>query len=697
MSRPRDPIGVPFGAGPVWGKPLSLPFELDEHQHAVVEWEREEAVCAAAAGSGKTTVLIERIVHLLTEKGEVPEGVLTLAYNKDAADEFRTRLMRRLGPIDGSRAPVYTFHAWCLNLLKTWFPQDLKWHRILGGREQKERGRDRSRRGAPLPSKAKVWFEVLDQVKPKGHEEDWKYWADWYDRARDGRMPPYRETSDPRGATILEWVMKTEHDPYMADDNPPRAPWPLAACKEHASMAVAYDKAKKKYNCCDFSDMTGAVGYIMSSWRAAGCPEAVVQGHAAQPHPLHQLTHAYRHVQVDEAQDLNAVRWVIAEHLGYGARSLLSCGDVRQSLYGFNGAQPYRLIDRVKNHGATLLTLPVNRRSTRAIVAFSNDICDGEDWNLGGNAEPKPGAAEGPSVQVWDGQNGGPTSESQGEETSAVTTDIQIRVSKGAPYSAFACLFRTNAAIIPMEVGMIARDIPAYVLGREGGSWDSEPGRDLIGALRAAADIPHKSAWSSAVKFGTYVRGRAFFDAVEEAAKGHHAGSLQVALRKKGRATGRVADLFQQWGRLQWPERCQEIADRFIEHYSDVTGLSAEDVAAGDDDVIAVYQQLAEAAIRLGSLENINKAVKAARQAAKSGNAVALATVHRAKGKEWSVVYGCQVAQGVLPHKKADDLAEELRIFYVMCTRPKDVLVLSPGSLDPSPFLESVLDERASG
>src|SRR5262245_27651683 len=92
---------------------------LDEHQLRVVDHREGEVLVASAAGSGKSTVLAERYAVLVAD-GCPPESILTLVYNKSAAELLKTRLKKRLGPTFGPRALAYTFHGWAYRMLWEW-------------------------------------------------------------------------------------------------------------------------------------------------------------------------------------------------------------------------------------------------------------------------------------------------------------------------------------------------------------------------------------------------------------------------------------------------------------------------------------------------------------------------------------------------------------------------------------------------
>ncbi len=72
----------------------------------------------AGAGSGKTTVLTERILHLINDHGVKPESILGLTFTNKAAAQMRDRICKRIGKTIGQNIPLLTFHSFCLAILK---------------------------------------------------------------------------------------------------------------------------------------------------------------------------------------------------------------------------------------------------------------------------------------------------------------------------------------------------------------------------------------------------------------------------------------------------------------------------------------------------------------------------------------------------------------------------------------------------
>lgn len=628
-------LGAPYGALPVEPWAFGAPFPLDPFQEDVANAQEGVVLVTAAAGSGKTRVAVERTLRFMRNR-VVPETILMLAYNTDAAETIRVRLKQQC-PVGGGRVQTFTFHSWCYRLLRTWFPQELRFqpNRII----DTDRG----------PPKAKIAREVLRGLKMK---EDPVY--------------DYLRFVDLGAELLLD--VRTETAPVSA-----QAFFGLseADAETWVTFARAYREAKARLGHIDFSDMLLEVGLWIEL-----APEA--------PH-VQALSRIYRHVVVDECQDMSPARFTVASHLARGAASALYCGDARQGINGFAGAKLDILLRMYHNEEVKKLVLPVNYRSSRRIVARSNEIATGQEWNLGGDTWFHDAALEGEPVQVHE-----LFPEDEGPE---IVADIQRRHAAGRPWRApsggpsYLVMARTNAVLFRLECAFIARGVPARISGAPGGLWGSQLGKRMLAYLRGAEGIvdfglldvsnrPKRFAKREAVV-------TALKDTAPEAGRALH-GQLQMSLDPGTQRLGR--DLVQLAG-LDWPKRCAAVHE-LLRKALVAGGNGALGGLGGsrEDDEEAALRVVHDLAVQLGSLEGIEAYRRAQAKAEGSEETVVLSTIHRMKGGEAPVCYLASCCKDILPHKKADDWGEERRLFYVATTRAAEALIVTTGG-PPSVFL----------
>lgn len=667
-----------------------MTLTLDEFQQAVVDWRQGEAVVAAAAGSGKTFTAIERVAALLRENVD-PQRILALMYNKRNAETFKSTLASKLGPVYSSRVQVFTFHAWGFALLRTWYPGAVMLREVLGAPKSKI-------------NPAKPVYLAIENAKVTFWKRDWRAWLKMADYVRDRDLD--WTTTDERTALRAEAKREWKFVDGQVDD--------LFSFLEHYEAI----KREGQFAGIDFADMQFYVCRALRIWRREG---------AVEGHPVQALQHVYEHVMVDEAQDLCPARWSIALHLGEKAKSLVSTGDLRQACYGFTGAVPERMRDRL-DAGATLLTLPVNRRSTAAIVEQGNEVARGHDWHLGGDCLPLATNGRGTAIDVLlsestaiveDPPIGGTAEEwiawreakadadeaKQQEAVDVVDRIYQALRDHHSP-NRFGVLSRTNRGLLPFELQLISRDVPYRVLGRSG-AWSSEPGEHVLSYLRLAEGITRGvevlgimnrplryCRKADAILWITHVREMARAGTPVE----QRLSTAPLYQHKVGDGLHRFVREMAWLNVMSWTERCAKVGewlmqsaqaeiDKKREKEEDAIGPRKpfEDISEDDEeDVILVYRMLCDVAGRCRDLAELEAAITTAQRS--DIPAVELGTVHRWKGFERDVIFLTGCRQGMLPHKRATDIEEERRIFYVACTRAKHELVITTGG-KPSEFL----------
>ena len=91
---------------------------LNDKQQEAVNSARGRVLVLAGAGSGKTRVLISRIIHLINHHKVAPENILGLTFTNKAAGEMRERIARELSPKVSSKVHLLTFHSFCYQILR---------------------------------------------------------------------------------------------------------------------------------------------------------------------------------------------------------------------------------------------------------------------------------------------------------------------------------------------------------------------------------------------------------------------------------------------------------------------------------------------------------------------------------------------------------------------------------------------------
>lgn len=354
---------------------------LDAHQRRAVVTDAHPLAIVATAGSGKTMVLTRRIAYRIHRGDADPRHVVALTFTREAAAELRRRL-RRLDISESIEAG--TFHSIALRLL-----------------------RDRAMtRNAPMPVVAPDRQRLIRECLNELHIEIDPYPAmadiDW---ARARRIAPEDYEREARAGRRRGAV-------------PPR---------RFADLVAAYERIKRHRGVVDFDDL------LEQNLRAVETDKA-----------FRELVHwRFRHLFVDEAQDLNPLQHALLEAWRGGRADICLVGDPRQAIYGWNGADHTTLTEVERLYpGVTVVSLATNYRSSPQVV------------NAGAAALEASGQRDDASSNRPDGPP--PAIESYATveaEAGAIARTVRAALDVHAPASV-AVLARTNDQLGPIAAAL---------------------------------------------------------------------------------------------------------------------------------------------------------------------------------------------------------------------------------------------------
>ena len=360
---------------------------LDAAQREAVTSAAAPLAVVAAAGSGKTTVLTRRITYRVATGAADPAHVLALTFTRDAAGE----LVRRLRRLDlRERIEAGTFHSVALRLLRD--------RATAAHRPPPKVAEDRLRLAK------EVLTETRLRVEPSGALAD----LDW---ARARVVVPQDYEREARAARR-------------------RGALPPGAFTE---FAEAYTRLKRRRGVVDFDDLLHDVLTAMETddaWAAA-------------------VRWRFRHLFVDEAQDLNPLQHRLLEALLGNRADLCLVGDPRQAIYGWNGADP-TVLGRVEQHfpGVTIVRLDANHRCSPQVVRAGTAVLTAAGQE-DASSSTRP---DGPAVEVVVL----PSAEAEAAEVAArVRALLHHR-----PGADLAVLARTNEQVKVLQAALAAAGVP---------------------------------------------------------------------------------------------------------------------------------------------------------------------------------------------------------------------------------------------
>jgi DNA helicase-2/ATP-dependent DNA helicase PcrA len=471
----------------------------------------------AGAGTGKTTVMAQRILHLVQSGQARPADILGLTFTNKAARNLKERVRQALGP--DADVTVATYHSFGASLVAD-HPLELDLDP-----------------GTAVLNRAQSWqllFAVFDEFRFR----------------RRATLSPQLLLNDAlalasRCADHLVSIEAVEADcrRVVAD-----ARWPAmrdAAAKrlELCQVVAAYERRKRARNLVDFGDQVALAVRLLREH-----PE-VAAAYTAQ-HPV---------VLLDEYQDTNFAQRRMLELLyaaGAGAAAAITAvGDDMQSIYGFRGAHLANIL-RFHEYFPPRNVLPLQttfRFGTR-LVALANRIQAQVAESLPKDLAAGPDAPD-TAIECF-------LAADDSEEAATIAAEVAAR---GAPYGETAVLCRKRRLIRPIVDALEGAGLPVEVVGASG-LLDRPEVVDVVAWLEVLADL------SSPVALLRLLRGPRYAIGLRDlAALARHGGA-----RRPGRQGGALAAD----GPVESPPWAVAAALGDLDGVTDLSGPARERLAA---------------------------------------------------------------------------------------------------------------------
>lgn len=391
-----------------------------------------------------------------------------------------------------------------------------------------------------------------------------------------------------------------------------------------------------------------------------------------RPDILSAWQRKYQYILIDEFQDINKIQFDIVKMLAGERKNLFAVGDDDQSVYRFRGAKPELMLHFKDSFPETeTVLLDRNYRSQANIVKASLKL-------IGHNKErfdKKIIAAQKPGQEVEYA-----VFPSQAEENKHIIREIQKALEQGGAYRDFAVLFRTNIQprllmeqlleynipfctkdnIPNLYEHWIAKDIFAYIRIAQG----SRARSDLLQIMnRPKRYISRESIDEDTVAFDVWAW---YYRELEQPWVAERIEKLERDVRMISRMSPYAAINYIRNG-IGYDDFCGE--------YAEYRRMKAEDLYEVLDELQESAREFRSYDAWFEHMEDYARELKEMHQRQKQNvESVALATLHSAKGLEYSHVYIIDVNEGIMPYKKAvldQEIEEERRMFYVGMTRAK--------------------------
>ena len=601
---------------------------LNKEQRQAVETLDGPLLILAGAGSGKTRALTYRIANLV-DHGVSPWNILALTFTNKAAREMRERTEALLG---GSVKDMWvaTFHSCCTRILRS---------------DIDKLGRDRNFVIYDDDDQTSLIAAIMKRLGVNDKDITKRQIKEHISEAKNKSTEPERFLMD---------------NPYLDESV-------LKVFRE-------YQRSLKEYNALDFDDLLGKTLELFQS-----CPEV-----------LQKYRSKFRYILVDEYQDTNVMQYHIVELLAREHGNICVVGDDDQSIYGWRGADIRNILDFEKDFpGAKVIRLEQNYRSTSNILDAANAVIENNQGRK--------------SKKLWTDNGRGDrietfTADSERDEAHFVCRKIMEGVRNGMNYGDFVVLYRMNAQSRIPETTMVNYGIPNKVYGGQR-FYERKEIKDIMAYLRLIYNPFDDIALKRIINVPKRSIGDASIAELARVAEQEGKSMLVAALTSENidpRAMKKIkpfADTMGEFIALSRTMPLSEFTWGMISALEYETYLKAEDKRGEVESRMDNLREL------IGNIKEIEKDLSEGEDALRAflenvslvsdidsmndGNgAVALMTLHSAKGLEFPVVFMIGMEENIFPTSRARNdmsnhaMEEERRLCYVGMTRAKQKLYL---------------------
>ncbi|HEY7591039.1 MAG TPA: ATP-dependent DNA helicase [Candidatus Limnocylindrales bacterium] len=674
---------------------------LNPEQLRAVTHDAGPLLVVAGAGTGKTQVITRRIAWLIATRRAKPSQVLALTFTDKAADEMQVRV-DQLVPYGYTDTAIGTFHAFGDRLVREFalelgLPIDV---RVL------------TRPEVVIFLREHLFEFELDEYRPLGDPTRFlSALATLFSRCKDEDVAPsaYLAHADRLAREAEALAAAAGIDGGATDSDRDAVDAAAETARRQGELARAYATYQELLAKNGFIDFGDQVGLALRLLRES-------------PSIREELQRRFRYILVDEFQDTNRAQSELVALLAEPHRNVTVVGDDDQSIYKFRGAAISNILEfQDRYRGAKVVVLRRNYRNLEPILESAHRLVRFNDPDrlevragISKRLKPERVADHPPPVRLEAFASGS-------EEADWIAAEIGRRVRAGARPRDHAVLVRTNAAADPILRSLNVAGIPWRFSGASG-LYSRPEVRLLLAFLRAVAD-PSSSvdiyALCASEVYGlgggdliaivnsARRRNRSLWDVLEELDR--QPGILRVSPETRAGVTRLVADL-RGYLELAHERPAGEVLYAFLRGSGLLAKLAGADTVAAAESLqnIARFFEIVRAQ---SALLADDRAIFVARHLATlieagddpatadidpDADAVAVLTVHKAKGLEFPVVFlpglvtdrfparsrneslslPVELVKEVLPEGDFQ-LQEERRLFYVAMTRARDELILS--------------------
>lgn len=590
----------------------------------------EEQFLEAFPSMEKTPENAERLAQIVAVDPVAPWNILAITFTNKAAGELKQRLIDMIGE-GAEKINASTFHSACVKILR---------------REIENLGYQRSFTIYDEDDSKRVIKDVMKRLDMDEKVFNPKVFKNMISRCKDKMISPeeYAPMAQASGE-LLE--------------------------KRCAEVYTQYQAALRAASAVDFDDIIYLTVKLFEDF----------------PDVLDHYRHLYKYIMVDEYQDTNVAQYRLIALLAGDNGNLCVVGDDDQSIYRFRGATIENILNFEKQYpGSVVIRLEQNYRSTENILNAANAV-------IKNNTQRKDKAlwsdlGEGEKIKCCN-------FDSEIAESRFVADTILDGVKNGKHYTDFALLYRSNSQSRSFENTLARSGIPYTIVGGLR-FYDRKEIKDIMSYL-AVLNNPYDT-----VRFRRIINepkrgiGDATVEEIIRIADGLHMSPIEVCreasqfetLSRKSAALKAAANLFDELDELADTLSLDELIDAVAEksgyikamqalgeegagRIENITELKSNAMTLLDENPETTLPDFLEQVALVSDLDSYDGDL----------DRVSLMTMHSAKGLEFDTVFMVGAEDNIFPSYRSmndpAEMEEERRLAYVAITRAKRMLYIT--------------------
>ena len=604
--------------------------KLNERQKEAVLATEGPVLVLAGAGSGKTTVLVNRIAYMISEKHIRPWNILAITFTNKAAREMKDRIERLLGDT-AKDMWIGTFHSVCVRILRSCID-------LLGY------SRD---------------FVIYDTADTKTVMKECLRELDI-----DEKSFPVRN--------VLSIISNAKNDLMDAAtfENVYKSDYRMSII---AKIYYRYQTKLRKNNAVDFDDIILNTVKILSE----------------NPDVLSKYQDKFQYILVDEYQDTNNSQYLLINLLAQANRNLCVVGDDDQSIYKFRGANIGNILNFEDDYSdVQKITLDQNYRSTQNILDAANSVISNNKGRMGKSLWTSNG--DGNKVFVYTGTNEYDEARyiarqiKKHFDEQGSFSDCAILYRTNAQSRVIEEMLMRESVTYKVLSGLRfydrkeIKDIIAYLRVVYNPNDDVSLARIINEPKRKIGNATLEKARNIAREKET-----SLYDVISHA---DDYPEFKTAIKK----LLSFSEIIQSLIKLKDTVTIEDLTGRILNDTGYMPALVMEDTTESKTrienlgefiSVITEFEKNEETGNTLGEfLENISLVSDIDGYDENEDSAV-LMTIHSAKGLEFPIVFLSGLEEGLFPGMRSmesdDDIEEERRLCYVAITRAKEQLYIT--------------------